>query len=230
MPTLPWLEWSWDGAWEASMTRRSSGGLRCAWLISAGFDRYAARVYALFSGLVGPYGITLRECYDIAARATEMEPERGGVVYSGCAWTCGVGLLLDSGGVLAEVQRYAEQGLAYLRTRKSALAIEFMVIPLVLVRALRGITPEFSSFDDADFKEAQYDSYLVGNPHFAHAVTRYRIRRLQLQYYCGNYAACFALISQLDGHLSGQGTVAPAAWRRDACRRRGSNKSRRSVR
>jgi PAS domain S-box-containing protein len=195
------------------------GGLICGWRFGSfdlgqqfgklalslidekGFDRYAGRVYQSVAALISPYRLPLRECLELLLRATEVGPERGGLVFAGYGWSAQVGMMIDSGTLLEAAHQRAEAGLAFVQKRKFALAIEYLVAQRLYLRALRGLTADLS-FNDGDFNEDDYERHLDNTPHLLHANVRYRIRKLQLQFYSGDYAKCMELVAKLDGNLS----------------------------
>jgi predicted ATPase len=107
-----------------------------------GLDRFAERVYSVVAAFVAPYTMRLRECSELALRAAELGPERGGLSFTGYSWSLVTSFLFDSGAPLAEVQRRAEAALVDVRERKFIMALQMITIPLLVVRALRGLTPE----------------------------------------------------------------------------------------
>lgn len=195
------------------------GGLVCGWRVGTfatgrqfgelalrladecGLDRYAARVYQVVGALIRPYHIPLSQCDALLIRSTEAGIERGGLVFAGYGWASQVGQLIDSGTSLGVILKRSEEGLEFARSRQFALAVEFMVPQRLMLRALRGLHKSLS-FDDGEFKEEAYERHLDAAPHFAHASVRYRIRKLQLAFYAGDYAKCNEVISKLDGNLS----------------------------
>jgi PAS domain S-box-containing protein len=168
----------------------------------AGFDRYAARVYAVVAGASGPWSRPLKECYDLAVRSTEMGYEQGGITYSSYAWAVGLSALLDSGRVLTDVQRQADKVLGVAHKLNFPLLIEFITVALGLIRALRGHSASFETFNAEGFDQEVYERRLEGSSHLWHALVRYRIRKLQLQFYAGNYSSCITLIEQLEPEIN----------------------------
>ena len=165
-----------------------------------GFDRYAARVYAIVSGVVAPWNQPLREAYDIARRAIDMPRERGGIGYAGYAWVCGLTALLDSGRLLNEVERLSEAGIASARKYNFTLVVEFISAQQKLIRALRG---ERGAADQAlaGFSDPAYEAYLESAPNLIHAMTRYHVRKLQFLVYAGRSSEALAILEKLGGNL-----------------------------
>lgn len=188
------LGWS-VGTFESA---HSFGRLALRLVTEQKLDRHAARVYALMAGAVGPWSLPLKDCYDYAVRATEMGHEQGGITYSGYAWAVGLSALLDSGKELTDVHRQADRVLVIAQKLNFPLIVGFAKGALALVRALRGLSAAFETLTTPGFEDTEYEDHLEGAAHLWHALVRYRIRRLQLMFYAGEYPACMDLISKLE--------------------------------
>ena len=92
--------------------------------------------------------------------------------------------LFASADPLIEVQREAERGLEFAEKGQLGHVIAIIQAHLGLVRTLRGLTPQFGSFDNEDFGEAQ----LARNPNSAFADWLYSIRKVQALFHAGDYA------------------------------------------
>ena len=96
--------------------------------------------------------------------------------------------LLAAGDPLAEVQREAEHGLAFAQKARFGLVIDIIATQLGLIRTLRGLTPTFGSFDDAQFDERRIERRFAENPDLALVECWYWIRKLQARFFAGDYA------------------------------------------
>src|SRR6202166_975989 len=103
--------------------------------------------------------------------------------------------LLATGDPLGDVQREAEHGLEFARKARFGLVIDIIVGQLRLIRALRGQTPQFSSFNDAEFDESRFEHHLQSDPRLALPECWYWIRKLQARVYAGEYAAAIEAAS-----------------------------------
>jgi PAS domain S-box-containing protein len=72
---------------------------------------------------------------------------------------------------------------------------------LRLIRMLRGVTPDFASFNDAEFDEGRFEQRLEENSQLAIAACWYWIRKLQACIYAGDYASANAAVSKADAVL-----------------------------
>ncbi len=107
-----------------------------------------------FGNVVLPWTRHVRAGRDLVRRAFEAANKMGDLTY---AAYCGNQLntnLLAAGDPLAEVEREAEQGLAFAQKTRFGLVIDCIATQLGLIRTLRGLTPTFGSFDDEQFDEA----------------------------------------------------------------------------
>jgi PAS domain S-box-containing protein len=97
--------------------------------------------------------------------------------------------LLTAGDPLAEAEREAEHGLAFVQKMRFGLVIDFITSQLGLIRTLRGLTPTFGCFDDQQFDEARIERRFSGNPDLAFVECFYWIRKLQARFFAGDYAS-----------------------------------------
>ena len=154
-----------------------------------GLTRFQARVYNDFGNLVMPWTRHVRAGRDLVRRAFEAANRIGDLTY---AAYCGNQLntkLLLAGDALAEVEREAERGLAFAQRARFGLVIERIASQLGLIRTLRGLTPTFGSFDDAQFDELRVERRLAANPDLALAEFFYWTRKLQARFFAGDYAS-----------------------------------------
>ncbi|WP_094781160.1 AAA family ATPase [Paraburkholderia ribeironis] len=115
---------------------------------------------------------------------------RTGDVPSGAYTRCHiVSDLLFSGEPLIEVEREAEEGLAFSRKARFGLVVDNITTQLALIRTLRGSTLKFGCFDYGEFDELRAEQHLSSNPALATAACWYWIRKLQARYLSGNYVA-----------------------------------------
>jgi PAS domain S-box-containing protein len=154
--------------------------------------RFKARAYAIYGSLVTPWTRPLRETIDVERRAVAAALETGDPVHASYAHNQGLAVLLASGAALAEVQQEAEDALQFSQGAGFGFYADLNKVQLQLVRALRGLTPSLSSFNDAGFDELAFERELEGHPvrsRQAYGACRYWIRKLQACYLAGDIAA-----------------------------------------
>src|SRR5262249_9064339 len=105
--------------------------------------------------------------------------------------------LLADGDPLAETQREAENGLAFAQQMRFGYIIDVISTQLGLIRTLRGLTRQFGSLDDAQFDERRIERHFADNPNWALGERLFRIRKLQVRYLAGDYAAAVEAASEV---------------------------------
>jgi len=66
------------------------------------------------------------------------------------------------------------------------------------IKALRGLTPDFGSFNDAAFDEDRFEQHLGADPGLAFVACWYWIRKLQARFHAGDYACAIAAASNAE--------------------------------
>ena len=165
---------------------------------SRNLDRFKARVYSCFGGLIIPWNKHLRAGQSMVRRAFDVARQSGDLTYA----TYSLGMLctnvLACGTPLAEAQREAEAGLSFARKAKFGMVTEFFAGKLRLMRALRGLTSSLGSFNDAAFDEGRFERYLEADPRFAAALCWYSIRKLQARFHAGDYASALVAAAKAE--------------------------------
>jgi PAS domain S-box-containing protein len=161
-----------------------------------GLDRFKARVYLGF----GSWTRHVRTGRPLLRRAFDAAQQAGDFNYASFARHHIVTHLLACGDPLAEVQREAEAGIDFAHRARVDLAVDRISGQLQLIRTLRGLTPKFGSFDDADFNEEQFERRLEADPQLVHAAYWYWIRKLQARVLSDDPAA-IAAATKADGLL-----------------------------
>jgi PAS domain S-box-containing protein len=163
-----------------------------------GLKRFQARTYMSFGDIVMPWTKHVRAGRDLVRRAFDAANEIGDVTFA--AYSCDhlIKNLLAAGDELAEVQREAENALAFAQKVRFGLVIDHLTAQLGLVRTLRGLTPKFGSFNDQGFDELRFERRLASNPALAELECWYWVRKLQARFFAGDYA------SAVDSSLSAQ--------------------------
>jgi PAS domain S-box-containing protein len=163
-----------------------------------GLERFRTRVSQIFGYFINPWSRHLRSSLELFRRSFTTAREAGDLKYAAYSWDRLVTFLLAAGEPLGDVQREAEHGLEFTRTTKFAYVVDIIIGQLRFIQTLRGLTPSFSSFDDAEFDEGQFEQYLEADPHLVFARCWYWIRKLQARFYAGDYAAALAAASMAE--------------------------------
>jgi PAS domain S-box-containing protein len=165
------------------------GQLACDLVERRGLDRFKARVYTSFGGVVIPWTKHLPTSRPLMRRAIDASNASGDmtfVVYGSQMLTTH---LLISGEPLGDVQREAENGFAFARKVGFSLLAERFVGQLMLIRTLRGLQQDVVSQDDPGQGDDWFEAHLDEKSDLAHVVCRYWIYKLQARFFMQDYAA-----------------------------------------
>ncbi|MDB5407616.1 MAG: histidine kinase, partial [Rhodospirillales bacterium] len=148
-----------------------------------GLHRYQARAYMSFGNLVMPWTRHIRTGRDLVRRAFDAANKIGDLTFA--AYSCNNlnTNLIAAGDPLGDAQREAENGLDFARKARFGLVIDIITAQLGLIRTLRGLTPEFGSFNDEGFNERQFEDHLQSDPRLALPECWYWVRKLQAGIY-----------------------------------------------
>jgi PAS domain S-box-containing protein len=163
-----------------------------------GLKRSPARAYMCFGNFVLPWTKHVRAGRDLVRRAFAAANNDGDLTY---ASYCGNQLntnLLAAGDPLVDVQREAENGLAFAQKAQFAFGIDLITPQLGLIRTLRGLTPTFGCFDDSQFDERRMEHRFSENPDLAFAECWYWIRKLQARFFAGDYVGALDAASRAE--------------------------------
>ena len=130
-----------------------------------GLERFRTRVSQCFGYFVNPWSRHLRNSLELLRRSFTTAQEAGDLKYA--VYSCDrlVTVLLAAGDPLGDVQREAENGLEFARKAKFGYIVDIIIGQLRFIRALRGLTASFSSFNDAEFDESRFEQHLKADPH-----------------------------------------------------------------
>jgi len=162
---------------------------------------FQARVYNQFGTHVLPWTRHVKTCRDLLRRAFEVANKNGDLTFSAYSCHALTTNLLAVGDPLPEVQREAEHGLAFAEKARFRVVIDLITIQLGLIRTLRGLTPKFGSFNDAQFDELRIERRLAGNPDLARAEFSYWTRKLQARFLAGDYTSAVNAASRAQSLL-----------------------------
>ncbi|WMT78177.1 AAA family ATPase [Bradyrhizobium sp. Ash2021] len=162
-----------------------------------GLDRFRARVYLVFAVHVAHWTQSLATSRAFLRRAFEAAQEAGDLSYA--AYSC-IDLttnLFAYGDPLEVVEREAENGLQFAQKVRFGLASDCLTGQLRLIRMLRGLTPDFGSFNDEAFEESRFVQRLESNRQLAICACYYWVRKLQAGVYAGDSVAAIAATTKL---------------------------------
>ena len=154
-----------------------------------GLDRFKARVYMCFGVLV-PWTKHVASSHGWLRRGFETANAIGDLTHAAYSVRNLITSLLTSGTHLGDVQREAEDGLAFSRKAQFELAIDCFVGQLSLIHALRGLPPTLSLMNDPKrgMDEATFEQYLTERQPLSFPACCYWICKLQRHVFTGDYA------------------------------------------
>ena len=141
-----------------------------------------------FGNLVIPWVRHVLEGRDLVRRAFEAAHRAGDFTFAAYSLEQLLTSLLAGGDRLTEVQREAENALAFAKSTRFGLVIDLIVSQLQLVRTLRGLTMSFGCFDDHDFHEAEFELHLTSSPGLADVEFGYWALKTQARFIAADYA------------------------------------------
>jgi predicted ATPase/signal transduction histidine kinase len=150
------------------------GELACSLAERRGVDRFTARVYSLFPAFTMPWIKHLPLCQPMMRLAFEVGSSMGDMAFAAYDKRNLITHLLVSGLPLAEVEREAEQAVAFCRRLELGMPAERFIRQLAVVRRLQGLTVESPTSDDAWGKQS-----VEGQPQLAMMVCYHWVFRLQ---------------------------------------------------
>jgi PAS domain S-box-containing protein len=153
-----------------------------------GLRRFETRIYVGFGSIVMPWTRHIRAGRDLIRRGFATGNQSGDLTFAAHCCSHLNTNLLAAGDPLDEVQAETERGLAFAQRVRFGLAIDRMSTQLALIRTLRGLTPTFGCFDDAQFNELRIERRLSKNPDLAFGEFWYWVRKMQARYFAGDYA------------------------------------------
>jgi PAS domain S-box-containing protein len=162
---------------------------------------FQARVYNQFGTHVLPWTRHIKTGRELLRRAFDVANKNGDLTFSAYSCHALTTNLLAVGDPLQEVQREAEHGLAFAEKARFRVVIDLIAIQLGLIRTLRGLTPKFGTFDDAQFDELRIERSSAGNPNLARAEFSYWTRKLQARFLAGDYRSAVDAASRAQSLL-----------------------------
>ena len=153
-----------------------------------GLDAFMARVYMNFVN-GNTWTQPIRSSRAFMQHAFEEATRVGDLVYAGHCCHNLVKISLASGETLSHVEREAVIGLDFARKLQFGIEVDMITGQLRLIRLLRGLTSQFTSFNDSEFDEIQFEQRLEANPNLALPACFYWVRKLQAHVWANDYSS-----------------------------------------
>jgi len=166
-----------------------------------GLGRFQARTYMMFGNFVIPWTKHVRIGRELLRRAFEAANKIGDLCFAAYSCLTLNTNLMAAGDPLPEVQLEAENGLEFAQKARFAFVVDIITTQLGLIRTIRGLTPQFGSFDDGKLDELQFERHLASQPELALPECWYWIRKMQARFFAGNYGSALDASSKAQGLL-----------------------------
>src|SRR5262249_14318926 len=147
---------------------------------------------------INPWTRHVRTSLDLLRSALNAAHESGHLTFAAYSYTNLISAHLAAGAPLPEVQHFAEAGLAFVQQTGFGTGVDLILVHLGLVRALRGLTPNLSSFNYAAFDETRFEQHLAANPGLAMSTCWYWIRKLQAYVLADDRVAALSAASEAE--------------------------------
>jgi predicted ATPase len=144
----------------------------------AGLNRFKAHAYLNFGNAINPWTRHVRTSLDLLRSALNTAQEAGHLTFAAYSYAQLISAHLATGDPLNEVQRFAEAGLAFVQQTGFGTGVDLILGHLGLIRALRGLTPNLSLFNHAEFDETRFEQHLAADPALAMSACWYWTRKL----------------------------------------------------
>jgi PAS domain S-box-containing protein len=154
--------------------------------------RYRARVYNNYGMAISPWSGTVSSTIELLRHANHAAKETGDLTFEGYSHTNLISAFLIAGHPLSDVQRDAEDALALMERARFGTAVDMIMGQLGLIRALRGITADVSTFSYAEFDEYEFERHLEANSGLVMSACWYWIRKMQACYLAAHFASAAA--------------------------------------
>jgi len=154
-----------------------------------GLMRYQARTYLCVGALVMPWTKHPASGRELIRRAFDAASRLGDLTFAGYSWNTSITICLAVGDHLAEVQKAAEDGLAFSSKARLGLVSAACGVQLGLIRTLRGLTATFGRMDHDEYSELATERHLASNPTLALGEFYYWCRKLQARFFAGDPAS-----------------------------------------
>jgi PAS domain S-box-containing protein len=156
-----------------------------------GLRRFEAKVYHLFA-IISHWTQPVRTGLGLMRRAIDAANRVGDIAFAGFSQVGLIACLLATGEPLADVQREAEAGLDFARRFRFGVVLDLISPHLRLIQTLRGLTPEFGSFDSPEFDEGRFEQQLAEDQRFSRTASVYWLHKLQARFFAGAYVSAVA--------------------------------------
>jgi PAS domain S-box-containing protein len=158
----------------------------------AGLDRFKAHAYLNFGNAINPWTRHVRTSLDLLQTALSAANRSGHLTFAAYSYTNLIAAHLFTGDLLPDVQRFAESALAFVQQTGFGTGVDLILGHLGLIRALRGLTPDLSKFNHADFDEIRFERHVANDVGLGMSACWYWIRKLQACFFAGDLVSALS--------------------------------------
>jgi len=152
--------------------------------------KFKQRVYLLLAYHVVPWNGDVRESASLLRRSLEASRQAGDFTFTTYSMAHLVSARLARADALADVQREAEAGLAFVRAARFGLLVDCFGGQLCLIASLRGLEPDWASFEQAGMES--FEAAFAANPDREIAAGFYYTRKTAAKLFEQDFAAALA--------------------------------------
>ena len=163
-----------------------------------GLDRFKARVCLAAGVYLIPWTQHLRAGEAVQSRGLAVAIENGDMIYAAYGQHMIVARQLAAGDPLADMQRKAEDAIAFARRAGFGFAVDVITSELQLIRTLRGLAPAFGSLSEGTLDEAQFERRLEGSQFLQVAACWYWIRKLEARFFANRREEALAAAAKAE--------------------------------
>ena len=163
-----------------------------------GLDRFEAGVCLVLAIDIVPWTQPIRSGRSLIQRAFDAAEKLGDRTFAGYSCAIRIFDLIAAGDPLGDVQREAEARLDFVRKLRFGLQVDIIAPPLQFIRTMRGLTPIFGCFNDAEFDEGKFERRLEADSRLAVVACLYWVRKLQALVFANEYANALTAAAQAE--------------------------------
>ncbi len=169
------------------------GRIACELVNRRGAARFKARVFSCFAAFTMPWFKHVPLCQPLMTQAFEIGRSKGDMAFASYNSRNLMTHLLVAGTPLPQVQREAEQAMAFARKLQLGLPAERFIEQLALVRRLRGLDGQPDARDD-EWAKADVEAH----PQVAMMVGYHWVFRLEERYVAGDIPAALDAAARIE--------------------------------
>jgi predicted ATPase/signal transduction histidine kinase/CheY-like chemotaxis protein len=165
-------------------------------------SRFSERVLVIAGAFVYPWTQGFPQALELLRLGFEAAIENGEPVFAWLALRAESSLRLFTGDPLADVERITVRaGEVAHKAKLGAFFLDMVSVQERLIRALRGMTSSFPSFDETDFHEPEFEAHLASDRNLIIPEGWYWIRKLRARYHGGDYDAALTAAGRAEALL-----------------------------